>query len=189
MNSFEENIKKQQLLQKSFAETFTGQNEVFKIVEVLRKAGVPEDEMIEKAKYIRREGTKGNYKYIYEEPKDSGKFKQIKGDEVWGEKWRKKSKEEIQKEIEYIKKELKVNPNDIGKTNESFKRKLDYLNELIKQPENKNSTQNKEDQKAKIAKVMREFKEGKLKSSSGEVVKDKEQAIAIALSEAGLSKK
>ena len=37
MNSFEENIKKQQLLQKLFAETFTGQNEVFKIVEALKK--------------------------------------------------------------------------------------------------------------------------------------------------------
>jgi hypothetical protein len=45
-----------------------------------------------------------------------------------------------------------------------------------------------EAQKAKIAKVMREFKEGKHKSSSGEVITDKKQAIAIALSEAGLSR-
>lgn len=44
-------------------------------------------------------------------------------------------------------------------------------------------------QKDKVAKVMKEFKEGKLKSSSGEVVTDRKQAIAIALSEAGLSSK
>ena len=41
----------------------------------------------------------------------------------------------------------------------------------------------------KIAKVMKEFKDGTLKSSSGEKVTDRSQAIAIALSEAGLSKK
>ena len=46
-------------------------------------------------------------------------------------------------------------------------------------------------QQNKIARVMREFKEGKLHSGSkqGPVVKDREQAIAIALSEAGASKK
>ena len=42
---------------------------------------------------------------------------------------------------------------------------------------------------AKIAKVMREFKAGKLKSSSGEAVKTPRQALAIALSEAGVSRK
>jgi hypothetical protein len=36
----------------------------------------------------------------------------------------------------------------------------------------------------KIAKVMREFKRGKLKSSSGNPVQDRDQALAIALSEA-----
>ena len=36
----------------------------------------------------------------------------------------------------------------------------------------------------KIHKVMKEFKEGKLKSSSGDKVKDRKQAVAIALSEA-----
>lgn len=36
----------------------------------------------------------------------------------------------------------------------------------------------------KIATVLREFKKGKLKSSSGEKVKKRSQAIAIALSEA-----
>lgn len=43
-------------------------------------------------------------------------------------------------------------------------------------------------QQKKVKKVMKEFKDGKLKSSSGEKVTDKDQAVAIALSEAGLSK-
>jgi len=42
---------------------------------------------------------------------------------------------------------------------------------------------------AKVRFVMREFKSGKLKSSSGESVKNPQQALAIALSEAGLSRK
>jgi hypothetical protein len=42
----------------------------------------------------------------------------------------------------------------------------------------------------KVAKVMREFKEGSLHSGKkGPVVKSKSQGLAIALSEAGLSKK
>ena len=36
----------------------------------------------------------------------------------------------------------------------------------------------------KIRKVMKEFKEGELKSSSGAKVKNRKQAVAIALSEA-----
>ncbi|WP_300352542.1 DUF6496 domain-containing protein [Chryseobacterium sp.] len=36
----------------------------------------------------------------------------------------------------------------------------------------------------KVGKVMEEFKEGKLKSSSGEKVTDKTQAVAIGISEA-----
>jgi hypothetical protein len=38
--------------------------------------------------------------------------------------------------------------------------------------------------KRKIHKVMKEYKEGTLKSSSGRKVKSREQAVAIALSEA-----
>ena len=45
------------------------------------------------------------------------------------------------------------------------------------------------EKQAKVAYVMREFKSGKLKSSSGEAVKSPQQALAIALSEAGLSRK
>jgi len=40
----------------------------------------------------------------------------------------------------------------------------------------------------KVAKVMREFKAGTLKSSSGKPVKNRQQAIAIAMSEAGMSR-
>jgi len=44
---------------------------------------------------------------------------------------------------------------------------------------------------AKVSKVMKEFRKGKLHSGSkkGPVVKSRKQAIAIALSEAGMSKK
>ena len=38
--------------------------------------------------------------------------------------------------------------------------------------------------KGKVKKVMHEFKEGKLKSSSGQKVTERKQAIAVALSEA-----
>ena len=49
-------------------------------------------------------------------------------------------------------------------------------------------------QKGKVEKVMREYKEGKLKSGKkgpgkGPVVKSRKQAVAIAMSEAGMSKK
>ena len=43
--------------------------------------------------------------------------------------------------------------------------------------------------KAKIAKVAGEVKRGELKSSSGEKVTDRKQMLAIAMSEAGISKK
>lgn len=41
----------------------------------------------------------------------------------------------------------------------------------------------------KIGKVMGEYKEGKLKSSSGQKVKSRDQAVAIAMSEANKAKK
>ena len=46
-------------------------------------------------------------------------------------------------------------------------------------------------QKAKVAKVMREFKAGTLNSGSskGPIVKNKKQAVAIALSQAKMSNK
>lgn len=44
-------------------------------------------------------------------------------------------------------------------------------------------------QKRKVGKVMHEFKEGDLKSSSGDKVKSRKQAVAIAMSEADIPKK
>lgn len=41
----------------------------------------------------------------------------------------------------------------------------------------------------KVEKVMREYKAGKLKSGSGAKVKSRDQAVAIAMSEAGMAKK
>lgn len=41
----------------------------------------------------------------------------------------------------------------------------------------------------KVKKVMEEFKTGRLKSSSGQKVTERSQAVAIAMSEAGMSKK
>lgn len=42
---------------------------------------------------------------------------------------------------------------------------------------------------AKVEVVMKEFKRGTLHSGSGEIVRNPKQAIAIAMSEAGMSKK
>ena len=49
-------------------------------------------------------------------------------------------------------------------------------------------------QKGKVEKVMKEYKSGKLKSGKkgpgkGPVVKSRKQAVAIAMSEAGMAKK
>lgn len=44
-------------------------------------------------------------------------------------------------------------------------------------------------QRGKVRTVMREFSEGDLRSSSGQKVTNRRQAQAIAMSEAGLSKK
>ena len=43
--------------------------------------------------------------------------------------------------------------------------------------------------KKKVSKVMREYKSGELKSSSGQKVTDQKQAVAIAMSEAKRMKK
>jgi len=44
-------------------------------------------------------------------------------------------------------------------------------------------------QKSKVAKVMREHKHGELRSGSGKKVRSRKQAIAIAMSESGQSRK
>jgi hypothetical protein len=67
-------------------------------------------------------------------------------------------------------------------------KKMDWYTMWNKPASNKVSPDPTPDQSAKVAKVMREFKEGTLRSSSGDLVTKRDQAIAIALSEAGLSK-
>lgn len=47
----------------------------------------------------------------------------------------------------------------------------------------------KKQKQAKISKVMKEFKAGTLKSSSGQPITNYKQAVAIALSEAGMTMK
>lgn len=47
----------------------------------------------------------------------------------------------------------------------------------------------KQKMQRKVASVMREFKAGKLKSSSGDKVTSQKQAVAIAMSEAGIKQK
>lgn len=47
----------------------------------------------------------------------------------------------------------------------------------------------KQKMQRKVAKVMREYKAGKLKSSSGDKVTSQKQAVAIAMSEAGIKRK
>jgi len=47
----------------------------------------------------------------------------------------------------------------------------------------------KKEKQKKIARVLREFKAGTLKSSSGEKITDPKRALAIALSEAGMTRK
>jgi hypothetical protein len=49
--------------------------------------------------------------------------------------------------------------------------------------------EHKDKMQAKVKKVMREYKAGKLKSSSGDKVTSQKQAVAIAMSEAGMAKK
>jgi hypothetical protein len=53
----------------------------------------------------------------------------------------------------------------------------------------KHKPRTKAAKRRKSRKVMREFTEGALFSSSGDKVTEKDQAVAIALSEAGLSRK
>lgn len=47
----------------------------------------------------------------------------------------------------------------------------------------------KQKMQRKVAKVMREYKAGTLKSSSGDKVTNQKQAVAIAMSEAGVKPK
>ena len=50
-------------------------------------------------------------------------------------------------------------------------------------------TMDKKQRQSKIRQTLKEFKAGTLKSSSGEAVKNPRQALAIALSQSGMSRK
>jgi hypothetical protein len=90
----------------------------------------------------------------------------------------------IESEIDYSKGGIKTS-DELNKAFESLGDSNTKLSERFKRG---GTTPKKQ---RKIAKVMREFKQGELHSGSkdGPIVKDREQAIAIALSEAGASKK
>lgn len=239
MESFEKKIKERNNLLKAQVESLTGRNEVVEVINTLLKAGVAEEDLVEKAKYIRREADgKGGYKYIYSEPKENKiktdnikpkfvtnngrKFELVSGDlsnprgtiEIkypdghiesrhanWTDQYEDKKTDKVDKKEEKI----TMNNLDWGKTTQERNDNLDkyhslksdeekqkFLKKLKQRSENKNKSESSDLEKAetdkkkkKVAKVMKEFKEGKLKSSSGEIVTDKSQAIAIAMSEAG----
>ena len=66
---------------------------------------------------------------------------------------------------------------------------IDDYNQIIQGVENYSKGGQTEAQKEKISEVMREYKQGELKTSYGEKVTNPKQAIAIALSEANVPKK
>ena len=80
---------------------------------------------------------------------------------------------------------FKIAPEDSGLW--SFEEWENWRNK-VKKGTDSSITKSEDSKERKVALVMREFKDGKLKSSSGDSVTDRDQAIAIALSEAGLSK-
>jgi len=241
MNSFERKIQEHNNLQKAVVESLTGQNEVQAIVETLLKAGVKEEDLIEKAKYIRREGTKGNYKYIYEEPKGKD-LKEVTTEDIknmsskekinlalegnaaaqraldYGEYQhflslsRKQQPEKKEDDLNFEntprgvvvsrekdgKREIYVAKEKTWYPKSAFVHSQDWQGVHFKNLEEAKSNFKKslepdiekaETGEKKVAKVMKEFKEGKLKDSHGNTVTDRDQAIAIAMSEAGMNNK
>ena len=201
MESFEQKIKERNNLLKSQVESLTGRNELTEVIDTLLKAGVAEEDLVEKAKYIRREADgKGGYKYIYEEPKEN-KIKTDKVDKKEGKVSNlsiyshKEGGMAATGEINGKKVSIRL-PKEFVKTVDTFdnkehraKVKEMLLKEVTKSSESDLEKAEDNKKKEKIAKVMKEFKAGTLKTSSGEPVKDQKQAIAIAMSEAGMSVK
>ena len=66
-------------------------------------------------------------------------------------------------------------------------RSTDKRRDLITIALSEASVMSNKQRQAKVRKVLREFKAGTLKSSSGEKITDRRRAIAIAMSEAGMS--
>lgn len=185
MESFEQKIKERNNLLKSQVDALTGRNELLEVIDTLLKAGVAEEDLVEKAKFIRKESNgKGGYKYIYEEPKEN----KIKTDKV-------DKKEKTNEELAQFHREQMelANKNGDGAKYHYHVGKRDMYKKLAKEDKQKSSESDLEKaeqdkKKKKVAKVMKEFKAGTLKTSAGDPVKNRDQAIAIAMSEAGMSK-
>ncbi len=98
--------------------------------------------------------------------------------------------------LEKIEKELKIGQKEemehTSDPIEAHKIAMDHLNERAdyykKMEESGLMEKSKDPKKAKFETVMREFHAGTLKSSTGGIVTDKKQALAIAYSESGMSK-
>lgn len=99
----------------------------------------------------------------------------------------KKEKKDVKKVIKHLKGDI-----------QTFKKEAAEDRELIgslhksrkSEKRDKRGHEKKESAKQeKIETVMREFKDKRLKSSSGAPVKKRDQAVAIAMSEAGIKKK
>ena len=200
MEPFEQKIKERNNLLKSQVESLTGRNELVEVIDTLLKAGVAESDLVEKAKYIRRETDgKGGYKYIYSEPKEN----KIKTDKV-------DKKEGYDSSFELDGKTHKTkgfssleNANDFIKQNKGYKiigikkqqvlgkdEKFYHVAKINKSSESdlEKAKADKKQQK-KIKKVVDEWKVGSLLDSHGNKITDRKQVLAVALSEAGLSKK
>jgi len=77
------------------------------------------------------------------------------------------------------------------KLHEALKKKkaMKHENKLGAGAKKRREVYGKKGGQPKVHTVMSEFKRGTLHSGSGDVVKNRRQAVAIAMSEAGLSKK
>jgi len=100
----------------------------------------------------------------------------------------------MNKEKKNAKKVIKHIKSDIQTFKKEAREDRDLISSLRTKRDHKRSDKEKDPKKPdkkqkKVEVVMREFKEKSLKSSSGKPVKKRDQALAIAMNEAGLSKK